>query len=161
MEEQEFLRQIREHQGIIHKVTGLYAADPEEKKDLIQEILLQTWKSRNSFIGQSKFSTWLYRISLNTVFTAKRKKKLVDYVEEIPNEEVVLHPAIEKENALSLQKAIRMLHESDRAIISLHLDGYTNPEIVELIGISQNNVAVRIHRIKLRLSKLLIPEKNG
>jgi len=96
MEEIEYLQQIRENQGIIHKVLNLYAADAEEKKDLMQEILLQTWKSRNSFRGESKFSTWLYRICLNTVFTSKRRRHLIEYVEELPDEQATFHPALEK-----------------------------------------------------------------
>jgi RNA polymerase sigma-70 factor (ECF subfamily) len=60
--EKEFLEQVRENQGIIYKLVGVYANDPEEKKDLYQEIVLQTWKSWPAFRKESKFSTWLYRI---------------------------------------------------------------------------------------------------
>jgi RNA polymerase sigma-70 factor (ECF subfamily) len=73
--EQDFLAAVKSNQGIIFKLVGLYAADTEEKKDLYQEVLLQAWKSWPSFRGDAKFSTWLYRICLNTILTQKRKQK--------------------------------------------------------------------------------------
>ncbi len=83
MSEAEFLEQVRQNQGIIFKLVGLYASDSEEKKDLYQEVLLQSWKAWPSFRNESKFSTWLYRICLNTLLTQKRKKHPVDYKDSL------------------------------------------------------------------------------
>ena len=79
MSEKEFLSQLKEHQNIIYKLVHLYANTEEDKKDLYQEILLQAWKTYPAFRGEAKFSTWLYRICLNTIFTQQRKKHRVDY----------------------------------------------------------------------------------
>ena len=158
MTEQAFLEQIRANQGIIYKLVGLYAYDAEEKKDLYQEVLLQTWKSLDSFRGEAKFSTWLYRICLNTILTQKRKNSIIDYKESMEDLPVsVKNISEEKQDTIRLQQAIRKLAETDRAIISMHLDGYDNPEIAEVMGISNNHVAVKLHRIKQQLANLLNP----
>lgn len=148
--QQEFLTLIRQHQGIVYKLVNLYARNEEDKKDLYQEILLQAWKSYASFRGEAQFSTWLYRIALNTILTANRKTQPI-YVAEVP--EALEHPNGEERQRL--QAAIRQLPETDRAIISLHLDGYDNKEIAAIVGISANNTGVKLHRIRQQLSKML------
>ncbi|MDX2045573.1 MAG: sigma-70 family RNA polymerase sigma factor [Chitinophagaceae bacterium] len=156
MSESQFLEQVRASQGIIYKLVGLYAADAEEKKDLYQEVLLQAWKGWPSFRGEAKFSTWLYRICLNTILTQKRKNSLVDYKESLESiSPSVQHSSIQREDGVNLQKAIRRLAETDRAIISMHLDGYENTEIADMLGISANHVAVKLHRCKQQLANLL------
>jgi RNA polymerase sigma factor (sigma-70 family) len=156
VDEAKFLEQVNRHQRIIYKLVGLYASDAEEKKDLYQEIILQAWKSRQSFRGESMFSTWLYRVCLNTILTQKRKSSIVDYKDSVEAvSPYVQHSSIQKENTLSLHKAIRQLSETDRAIISLHLDGYATFEIAEMMGISPNHVAVKLHRSKQQLANLL------
>ena len=150
------MEQVRENQGIIYKLVGLYASDAEEKKDLYQEVLLQAWKAWPSFRGEAKFSTWLYRICLNTILTQKRKANLVEYKDSLEAiSPSVQHSSIQKEEVAGLQKAIRQLSETDRAIISLHFDGYDNGEISEILGITGNHVAVKLHRCKQQLTNLL------
>lgn len=160
MSEQEFLSLLRQNQAVIYKLVGLYANDEEEKKDLYQEIVLQCWKGWPSFRGDAKFSTWLYRICLNTIFTVRRKKSVINYVEELPENNTVHPDSLLKENAVALHKAIRLLAETDRAVISLHLDGYDNTEIASILGVGANNVAVKLHRIKQRLTNILNPQRN-
>jgi len=158
LSEAQFLEQVRQNQGIIYKLVGLYANDAEEKKDLYQEVLLQAWKGWPSFRQESKFSTWLYRICLNTIFTQQRKKHRVDYTNSL--EEIsptVQNSVTQKEDVVRLRQAIRQLSETDRAIISMNLDGYENAEIGEMLGISNNHVAVKLHRIKQQLGNLLTP----
>lgn len=156
MSEAAFLEEVRLNQGIIFKLVGLYANDAEEKKDLYQEILLQAWKGWASFRQESKFSTWLYRVCLNTIFTQKRKKHQVDYTDSLENiSPVVQNQVAEKEDINRLRLAIRQLPETDRAVISLNLDGYENAEVAEMLGISANHVAVKLHRIKQHLGNLL------
>lgn len=161
MNEKEFLEQIRANQGIIYKVVSLYASDPEEKKDLYQEILLQCWKGWPGFRGDAKFSTWLYRICLNTVFTSIRKKTKILYQDDLPEDAVVTPGLLEKEESQALHTAIRQLTELDRAIILLHLDGYGHAEIGDLMGLSANSLAVRLHRIRQRLANLLNVRKDA
>lgn len=156
MSEAIFLEQVRQNQGIIFKLVGLYANDAEEKKDLYQEVLLQAWKSWPSFRQEAKFSTWLYRICLNTIFTQKRKPQQVDYKDSLEAiSPAIQNNATQKEDAARLRQAIRQLPETDRAIISMHLDGYENAEIGEVLGIVNNHVAVKLYRIKQQLGNLL------
>lgn len=156
MSEKLFLQHIRQNQGIIYKLVGLYAVDSEEKKDLYQEILLNAWKGWPAFKGEAKFSTWLYRLCLNTIFAQKRKVNRVDYRESLET----ISPAAEKspgenDDVVRLRQAIRMLAETDRAIVSMNLDGYDNAEIAGVMGISKNHVAVKLHRSKEQLANLL------
>ncbi len=157
MSEAQFLEQVKQHQGIIYKLVALYANNAEEKKDLYQEVLLQAWKGWPSFRQESKFSTWLYRVCLNTIFTRNRKKQPLDYKESLEAVATVIqNGSIQNEDAVRLRLAIRKLAETDRAIISMHLDGYDNGEIADLMGISNNHVSVKLHRIKDQLSNLLM-----
>jgi RNA polymerase sigma factor (sigma-70 family) len=157
LSEAQFLEQVRQNQGIIYKLVSLYANDAEEKKDLYQEILLQSWKGWPAFRQEAKFSTWLYRICLNTIFTQQRKKQPLTYKESLEDIAPAIHNySIQKEDSIRLQQAIRQLAETDRAIISMQLDGYENAEIAEMLGISNNHVAVKLHRIKQQLANLLI-----
>lgn len=156
MSESQFLEAVKNSQGIIYKLVGLYANDAEERKDLYQEVLLQAWKAWPSFRGDAKFSTWLYRICLNTILTQKRKPARIDYLDSL---EPVEHLATDQNNRRDeverLRKAIRTLPETDRALVSMHLDGYDNAEIATVLGITVNNVAVKLHRCKQQLANLL------
>ena len=154
MSEKEFLTKLGEHQDIIYKLVHLYAASPEDKKDLYQEIVLQAWKSYPSFRGEAKFSTWLYRLCLNTIFTLQRKMNRVEYsdLSVFENNALVKTDSDEKDR---LYKGIRTLPEIERAVISMHLDGYDNQEIGELLGITANLAGVKLYRAKQQLSTLL------
>jgi RNA polymerase sigma-70 factor (ECF subfamily) len=157
--EEQFLNSIRENQGIILKLVSLYMSDEEEKKDLYNEILLQAWKAWPSFRGDAKFSTWLYKISLNTIFTQKRKVQKIEYTDSLETISPMIYAKPnQEENSHLLKTAIRLLAETDIALITLHLDGYDHPEIAEMMGISINHVAVKLHRIKQQLIKIINPE---
>ena len=154
MSEKDFLLKIKEHQNIIYKLVHLYAVNEEDKKDLYQEILLQAWKSYPAFKGAAKFSTWLYRLSLSTIFTVRRKVERIEFTDtnKLENHLSSTTNSDEKER---LYKAIRALPETERAIISLQLDGYDNKEIAEIMGISSNLAGVKLHRGKQQLVNLL------
>lgn len=154
MSEKEFLSQLKEHRNIIYKLVHLYANTEEDKKDLYQEIVLQAWKTYSAFRGDAKFSTWLYRLCLNTIFTIQRKTKKIEYTDTAKFEETHF-TASGNDEAERLYKAIRTLPETERALISLHLDGYDNREVGELLGITPNLVGVKLHRIKQQLATLL------
>lgn len=143
-----FTELIDQNRGIIYKVIRLYVLHEEDEQDLFQEILFQAWKSFPNFKGNSKFSTWLYRVALNTVLTFKRRPQLV-----VPYEDLTLLKiaSVEKnqiDESEALYIAIRELNEVDRMIVTLHLDGYENEEIADISGLTKNNTAVKLHRIK-------------
>ena len=154
MSEKEFLTQLKEHQNVVYKLVHLYATSEEDKKDMYQEILFQAWKTYPSFRGEAKFSTWLYRLSLNTIFTFQRKTNKIVYTDTTKYEEQLTFISANDEKE-RLYKAIRTLSETERAIVSLHLDGYDNKEVSELLGITANLVGVRLHRAKQQLTTLL------
>ncbi|RDB04451.1 RNA polymerase sigma factor [Runella aurantiaca] len=159
MNETAFLTLMAEHQGIIHKICRLYRDSREDREDLFQEITFQLWKSFPSFKGNSLISTWLYRIALNTAIASYRKEKpTIDYVETLPefaeepqNEELILR----QERLLT---AMKQLSESEKAIIALYLDDLSYLQIAEILGISENNVGVKINRIKTKIQQLLAKE---
>ncbi len=139
---------VQQNAGIIHKVIRLYVDHPEDRRDLYQEVLLQAWKSYAGFKGEAAFSTWLYRISLNTVLTFRRRQRLP--ISELPSQfELAAEPTRHTpEDSELLWLAIKQLNEIDRVIITLHLDGYDNEEIAEVTGLNKNNTTVRLHRAK-------------
>jgi len=153
--EKEFTLLIEENRGIIFKVIRLYVNHEEDERDLFQEVLFQAWRSYPNFKGQAKFSTWLYRVGLNTVLTFKRKPQLVVPHDNLSTLKVSVEEKDYPEETEALYIAIRELNEIDRMIISLHLDGYENDEVAEISGLTKNNVAVKLHRIKETLTNKL------
>lgn len=154
--ENDFLEIVAEHQNIIHKVSRMYRDAKEDREDLFQEIILQLWKSFPSFRNESKISTWIYRIALNTAIAVFRKKDIeVDLRENIPEH---LHPVAAdelSENEERMYAAMRLLNNAEKAIISLYLGDYSYQEIAQVTGITENNVGVRINRIKIKLKTIL------
>lgn len=151
-DQQTFLNQVNESRRIIYKVVNLYVDDPAEREDLVQEIILQSYSSFGRFNGASRFSTWLYRVSLNTVLSYKRKEKRRKDAETHYEPIVAEQPDEMKEK---LYRAIRQLDPISRIIVSLHLDEYSNPEIAEVTGLSDNHVAVKLHRSRQQLTQML------
>ena len=155
MSEDEFLFHIKANQGIITKLVNLYANDIEERKDLYQEIMYQGWKNAGTFKAASKFSTWLYRLCLNTILLNKRKARRIDYNVDLEHAVVPVNPGEAYDHAEQLYSCVKTLDEADRAIITMHLDGYNNEEIAEVMGILTPHLAVKLHRIKKQLVTVL------
>lgn len=158
-EEKNFVQLVKQHQGLIHKVSLMYETDPEARNDLFQEIVLQLWKSFPSFRGEAKITTWMYRIALNTAISGLRRKKRKLPTEDIHDRHLNISENHEtdhhEEDLLHLQRAIRQLSEIDRAMILMALEEVPYDEIAETMGITQNNVRVRMNRIRERLRKLM------
>lgn len=161
MVEKIYLQKIEEHKGIILKVVNLYADDFEDRKDLYQEIVLQSWSAYPRFKGESKFSTWLYKISLNVAITFLNKRKKMNNVKENLPREIFYEPTELSERAYFLYQAIKQLSEVDRGIIVLHLDGFDNTEISNITGLSKGNTNVKLHRIKQQLTTILNKKQDG
>lgn len=157
-QEKSFVSLVQEHQGLIHKVCILYETDREARNDLFQEIVLQLWKSFHTFRGDSKITTWMYRIALNTAISGLRKLGRKIKTEELDDYHFNISERAEDSREEELQKlhwAIRQLTEIERAMIMMALDEVPYDEIAETIGITQNNVRVRMNRIREKLRNLM------
>ncbi len=158
--DKEFIDLITTHQGIIHKVCSVYCQNETDREDLFQEILLQVWKSYTSFKGDSKISTWLYRVALNTAISMYRQqtRKAGAGRQELSPDELQLadKPAdFEFEDRLKfLYTTIDKLNKIEKAIVMLYLEDYDYRQISEIVGITETNVGVKLHRIKDKLRKL-------
>ena len=155
MIEKSYLDKREAHKGIIYKMINLYADDEEDRKDLYQEIVFQSWSAYGRFKGDAKFSTWLYKLSLNVSLSFLSKQKKHNQVKDAGQFAHYFEPPELSERADWLYRCIKQLTEIDRSIIMLHLDGFDNIEISEMTGISRNNTNVKLHRIKQQLTTLL------
>lgn len=160
--EKEFLDIVGANQGIIHKVCNIYCDDEEDRNDLFQEILAQLWKSYPSFRKESKFTTWMYRVALNTAITSFKKirrqpgfNRLSDQTLQIADEMSSMEM---DENIALLKQAVSKLSGIEKSIILLFLENKNYEEIAEITGITQNYVRVKMNRIKKKLKVLMISE---
>jgi RNA polymerase sigma-70 factor, ECF subfamily len=145
--------------GIVIKICRAYTNSQEDFEDYYQEVCLQIWRSKDNFREQCKWSTWVYRISLNVCLTLLKKKKSNGKTyftsDVLPDVMITENRAFEDESLNQLYVAIRQLSEVDRALIILYLEEKTYQEIADILGTNANNIGVRVNRIKERLKKLL------
>lgn len=156
--EQEFLSLIEKHKGILHKVSRMYMDNSEDQNDLVQEIVLQLWKSYERFQENSQFSTWMYRVSLNTALTYfKKEKKKSDHYTFIDNlDRIDDIDGTEKETQLTLfYKAVHELNKVEKALIFLFLEGQSHKEIASNLGISEVNARVKLNRTKEKIQIII------
>jgi len=155
VEEKVFIQLLAQHQNIVHKVCSVYMDFMQDREDLFQEITLQAWKSFHSFKGESKFSTWLYRVSLNTAITYfKKDKKKNSFIEATEIPEIIDQSNSEIEVQIkAMYAAIGELSKIDKALVMLYLEDYDYNTIGEMLGLTANNVAVKMNRIKLKLKE--------
>ena len=155
--EKQFEKHIRENELLIYKVCRVYARTETERQDLFQEIVIQLWKAFPNFKGQSKFSTWLYRVALNTAITGLRKQKnFIDTYEPaaLP-QRIDDNTSLEAEEQLAqLYKSIEQLNQVEKAVVMLYMEDKTYEEMEEILGISQGNLRVKMNRIKEKLRQL-------
>lgn len=149
----EFINILMQNKRIIYKVCFMYADDNDDINDLYQEVVLSLWKAYQNFEGRSSVSTWIYRIALNTCITGLRKKKNYDYV-PLQQDIDILDDCERDELLKQMYHFIHQLDNVDRMYIMLWLDEKNYDEIAEIVGVSRNNVAIRIHRIKEKLKRM-------
>ncbi|WKN32744.1 sigma-70 family RNA polymerase sigma factor [Porifericola rhodea] len=159
-QKQAFYHFLEQNTAVVSKVCRIYANNADEFQDYFQEVVLQLWRSYQSFRGEAKASTWVYRIALNVCLTQlKLKKRRPDHtaLEAAPLHALAQqnYDATQDEQIRKMYAAIRQLKEIDRAIILLYLEARSYEEIAEVVGISMSNVGVRINRIKQQLNKLI------
>jgi RNA polymerase sigma-70 factor, ECF subfamily len=153
-----FRQSLAAHQGLLWRVVRAFAKGAEDQEDLLQEILLQLWQSLPSFRGESKDSTWIYRLAFNTSLGWQRKEKRRRLKHEafaLLACEPTSEPAPNDELLERLYVAIRTLPKLDASLALMHLDGLSYREMSEVLGISENHVGVRLHRIRKQLTEQL------
>ncbi len=154
----EFTKLLQQNQGIIHKVCNIYFYNRQEKEDYIQELIIEVWKAFPNFKKQSKFSTWMYKVVLNSAIDILRKEKKQPQYTKLSNSEYEItdyQKNKESDKKEKLYWAINQLSEVEKAIIILYLEDYSYKEISEIIGISKTYTGVKINRIKTELQKKL------
>jgi RNA polymerase sigma-70 factor (ECF subfamily) len=142
---------------MIHKVCRLYGKTPEDRQDLFQEILVQAWKGFEKFKGQSKFSTWLYRVAINTAITGIRKNNrrvVISQATEMPDIADTVGDN-KKEERQQLYTAIAKLNEIEKALVLLYLDERSYQEMETILGINEGTLRVKMNRVKEKLKQLL------
>ncbi|MEH6656276.1 sigma-70 family RNA polymerase sigma factor [Leeuwenhoekiella marinoflava] len=157
-QEKEFVEIIQKNESILYKMMRLYADTKEDQKDLYQEIVYQLWKGFNTFRGDAKVSTWIYRIALNTALLHLKNKKRKGHKTSLAGIVLVAenYDPILEERIKTLYTSIKTLGEVDKGIIFLFLEGKKYEEIAAITGISASNVGTRMARIKEKLNKKII-----
>ena len=159
--EHKFISEFQQHQNIVHKVCRIYTNNQEAHNDLFQEITIQLWKAYPKFRGDSKLSTWMYRIGLNTAITLYRKSKRTVKTQDFDNVlfriESTEYDDHEQKQLKLMCKAIYQLSDIEKGLIFLYLEDKNYREISNTLGISEVNARVKMNRIKTRLKKILNP----
>ncbi|MFD1771264.1 RNA polymerase sigma factor [Sphingobacterium suaedae] len=157
--EADFIMLLEEHQNILHKICKLYADDTEAHKDLFQEMVIQLWHSYPKFKGDAKFSTWAYRVSLNTAISLFRNKKrkivTVEWDQAFQNIRYEEYNDQQEEQLRFLYAAVRQLNDIEKALVYMYLEDKDYVEIAETLGISEVNARVKMNRIKTKLKNRL------
>jgi RNA polymerase sigma-70 factor (ECF subfamily) len=157
--EDKFIDDINRNIGIIYKICNIYFTGPDDRKDACQEILYRLWRSYPGFKGDAKFSTWLYKVALNTAITHAKKSSRELGKEKLPENYIELTEVNEQngidEKLTFLYAAINTLSGMDKAITLLYLEDNSYDEISAITGLTKSNVSVRLVRIKKNLKEQL------
>ncbi|WP_100872369.1 sigma-70 family RNA polymerase sigma factor [Pseudozobellia sp. WGM2] len=159
--EHQFVTELENNQNIVHKVCTLYTNDRDAHNDLFQEITIQLWRAYPKFRGESKFSTWMYRVALNTAITLYRKSKRTiktqNYDSVIFRIKADEYDATEEEQLKLMYQAVKQLGDIEKALVFLYLEDKDYREISETLGITEVNARVKMNRIKKKLRTILNP----
>jgi RNA polymerase sigma factor (sigma-70 family) len=158
-----FVQLLEEHKRLLYKVASAYCANAEDRRDLVQEIVIQLWRSFPRYDDRLKFSTWMYRIGMNVAISFLRGEGRRGGRETVALDQIDIIDSAAADRVLGeagddvrlLQRLVSRLDEMSRALIVLYLEGYSHAEIAEVLGISASNVGTRVNRIKNRLREEL------
>lgn len=153
-----FLSYLEKHKGILHKISRMYMDTAEDREDLQQEIIIQLWKSYSNFKGESQFSTWMYRVAVNTAITflRKRKQALQTFTGETVPDAADEEYSPEKDQQLeAFYKAVQELNPVEKALIFYFMEGLSHKETGKNLGIGEGNVRVKLNRTKEKLQKII------
>lgn len=151
LQKRNFIRIVESNQGIIKSLCKAYYSSHEDQKDVFQDIILQLWKSFDTFRGESKISTWIYKVSLNTILNKVRKEKTKISAESISDSELAFSNAMSDDDKELLHVVLQSLKGLDKAIVILYLEGYKNKEIAQMLNLTPTNVSTRLSRVKAEL----------
>jgi len=159
--EHKFVTELENNQNIVHKVCSLYTNDRDSHNDLFQEITIQLWKAYPKFRGEAKFSTWMYRVALNTAITlyrkSKRRIKTQDFDSVIYKIKTDEYDDTEEKQLKLIYDAVKQLGDIDKALVFLYLEDKDYSEIASTLGITEVNARVKMNRIKNKLRTILNP----
>ncbi len=159
--EHNFVTELERNQNIVHKVCRIYTHDEDSHKDLFQEITIQLWKAYPKFRGDAKFSTWMYRVALNTAITLYRKSKKRVKTQDFENVVFKISASeyddTEEKNLKLMYDAVKQLSDIEKALVFLYLEDKNYAEISETLGITEVNARVKMNRIKTKLRTILNP----
>jgi RNA polymerase sigma-70 factor (ECF subfamily) len=159
--EAKFLSDFEQNQNIVHKICRVYTTNQDAHKDLFQEITIQLWKNYSKFRGDSKFSTWMYRVALNTAISLYRKSIRSIKTQDISDVAFKIKASdyddTEEKQLSALYKAIHQLNDIEKALIFLYLEDKPYKEISETLGITSVNARVKMNRAKEKLKNILNP----
>lgn len=161
--QKEFLAAIEPHKGIIYKISKVYFDDLDDQEDLRQEILFQLWNSVDSFRNQSQFSTWMYRVALNTaiLYFKKEKKETQKITEYNKWQEKFIDEVDNSDEKLKLlYQSFQHLDKIEKAIIFMYLEDKSQKEIAQSLGISEVNTRVKLHRTKEKIKSIIFKNKD-
>lgn len=152
-EKESYFREVMEQYGaMISKVCYMYATDSDHFKDLYQECLINLWQGIDRFRGEARLSTWIYRACLNTCVTYYRRNKKYEANASIEMlAEISVEDSTRRADLVEMYRLISRLNSMEKAIILLWLDEKSYDEISEITGVSRNNVASKLRRIKAKL----------
>jgi RNA polymerase sigma-70 factor (ECF subfamily) len=157
--EENFIRIIKKHEGVIFKITTMYTDNRDDQKDLYQDVVYQLWKSFDSFREESKISTWMFRIALNTALTRLKKRKRMGNsvsIDRVVLEQTENYDPEFEERLKILYAHIKQLNQLEKGLMLLLLEGKKYEEIAEITGLTPTNVGTKISRIKQKLTKQII-----
>ena len=159
--EHQFVKNLEKHQNIAHKICRIYTNDQDSHNDLFQEITIQLWKAFPKFRGEAKFSTWMYRVALNTAITLYRKKKRSIKTQDFDTVDFKIKAEEyddETEQQLKVMySAIQELNDIAKALVFLYLEDKNYRDISETLGITEVNARVKMNRVKTKLKNILNP----
>jgi len=153
--EKRFLEELQQHQALIYKVCRVYTRTTEDREDLFQEIVVQLWRAYAGFRGESKFSTWLYRVAINTAIAGVRKKRVsTEPLEPLHYAGLTPESDGRADQLHYLYQAISQLSDIEKSIVMLYLDDTTYAEMQDILGIGEGALRVRMNRIKEKIRNL-------
>jgi RNA polymerase sigma-70 factor, ECF subfamily len=166
----QFTSAMETNKDRIYRICCCYVRDDEQRKDVFQEVLINIWESLDSFKGTSQLSTWIYRVAVNTCLgysrSENRRRKVFDEskkvdFETVPDQEGTGNSEELEEDLRRLYDCINLLQPIEKTLVSLYLEDVSTAEMSEILGITEGNIRVKLHRIKKVLKEKMEGDNHG